>query len=137
MIEPQTRLPFPNTFTEPRRSELPPTAGALSGEQTVPLPLLSLSAPRALACRALLNGRSQFPRCSSKGCVFPAAEGRARCWQHELEELEPMLFLSCQPTHVLVDLARFGEPEEEFEDSRARDRRRLAALREQFLEDVA
>ncbi|MBZ5515026.1 MAG: hypothetical protein LAN62_09325 [Acidobacteriia bacterium] len=69
--------------------------------------------------------------------MFPAAEGRARCWHHELEELEPLLFLSCQPTHVIMDRARFGLREAECEDSRARDRRRLAALREQFLEDVA
>lgn len=37
----------------------------------------------------------------------------------------------------MLDRAKFGLPAEECDDSRARDRRRLAALREQFLEDVA
>jgi hypothetical protein len=60
-----------------------------------------------------------------------------KCWQHELEELEPTPFLSCQPTHWVLDRAKFGLPDAECDDSRARDRRRLAALREQFLDDAA
>lgn len=48
-----------------------------------------------------------------------------------------MLFLSCQPTMLLLDQAKFGPPDPEADYSRARDRRRLATLREEFLEEVA
>jgi hypothetical protein len=37
---------------------------------------------------------------------------------------------------LLLDQAKFGLPDVEGDDWRARDRRRLAALREQFLEEV-
>jgi hypothetical protein len=81
---------------------------------------------------------SEFRRCSTKGCVFPAAaHGMGKCRHHELEEREPRHFFSCQPTQLVLDRARFGLPDEECDNSRSRDRRRLAALREQFLEDVA
>jgi hypothetical protein len=82
--------------------------------------------------------RSELRRCSTKGCVFPAsAHGTGKCWHHELEELEPTHFLSRQPTQLVLDRAKFGLPDEEWDSSGARDRRRLAALREQFIEDVA
>ena len=97
------------------------------------------SPPRPTAPGAIyIPLRSEPRRCSTKGCVFPAsAHGRGKCSQHALEELEPTHFLSCQPTQLLLDQAKFGLPDEECDNSRARDRRRLAALREQFLEDVA
>jgi hypothetical protein len=38
---------------------------------------------------------------------------------------------------ILLDCAKFGLPEEEPEDSRFRDRRRLAAQREAFLGGAA
>jgi hypothetical protein len=82
--------------------------------------------------------RSELSRCSTKGCVFPASpHGAGKCWHHELEELEPAHFLSRQPTQFVLDQAKFGLPDQECDASGARDRRRLAALREQFLEDVA
>jgi hypothetical protein len=82
--------------------------------------------------------RSELRRCSTKGCVFPASPlGTGRCLYHELEELEPVHFASRQPTQWVLDQAKFGLPDEECGASAARDRRRLAALREQFLEDVA
>jgi hypothetical protein len=77
-------------------------------------------------------------RCSEKGCIFPATEsGTGKCLLHDLEEREPALFLSCQPTMLLLDQAKFGLPDPEADYSRARDRRRLATLREEFLEEVA
>jgi hypothetical protein len=82
--------------------------------------------------------RQPTPRCCEKGCIFPATgSGTGRCLQHDLEELEPALFNSCQPTMLLLDQAKFGLPDLEGDYSRARDRRRLAALREEFLEEVA
>ena len=82
--------------------------------------------------------RSELPRCSTKGCVFPASPGGAgRCLYHEIEELEPVHFASRQPTQWVLEQAKFGLPDEECDASAARDRRRLAALRERFLEDVA
>jgi hypothetical protein len=78
------------------------------------------------------------PRCSERGCIFPATEsGTGRCLLHELEEREPAHFLSCQPTLLILDLGKFGPPDPEADYSRARDRRRLATLREEFLEDIA
>jgi len=82
--------------------------------------------------------RQPTPRCCEKGCIFPATgSGTGRCLQHDLEELEPALFNSCQPTMLLLDRAKFGLPDPEADYSRARDRRRLAALREEFLDEVA
>jgi hypothetical protein len=78
------------------------------------------------------------PRCAEKGCIFPATgSGTGRCLLHELEEREPALFLSCQPTLLVLDQWKFGLPDPEADYSRARDRRRLATLREEFLEEVA
>jgi hypothetical protein len=72
-------------------------------------------------------------RCLEKGCVFPAAyEGR--CLQHERQAREPVLFSSHQPTRVVLDQGRFDLPQEEIDTSRVKDRRKLAALREKFLE---
>jgi hypothetical protein len=86
----------------------------------------------------LIPLRSGLQRCSTKGCVFPAsARATGKCRLHEFEELEPAHFLSRQPTQLLLDRAKFGPPDEVCDSSGARDRRRLAALREQFLEDVA
>ena len=77
-------------------------------------------------------------RCREKGCIFPATRlSSGKCLLHYLEECEPTLFLSCQPTMLLLDRAKFGCPDIEGDAWRARDRRRLAALREKFLEEVA
>lgn len=77
-------------------------------------------------------------RCSVKGCIFPVADaGDSRCLVHDLADKEPKLFLSMQPSLLLLDQAKFGIPDPEFDDARARDRRRMAALREKFREEVA
>ena len=75
-------------------------------------------------------------RCSVKGCVFPApSPERAECRYHELWQTEAQLFQSHQPSHLLLLSAPFGEPEEEFDDSRQQDRKRQAAEREAFALD--
>jgi hypothetical protein len=74
------------------------------------------------------------PRCREKGCVFPAARA-GRCLQHDRQSREPIIFSSHQPTRVVLDQGKFGVPETEVDTSRVKDRRRLAALRETFLED--
>jgi hypothetical protein len=81
-----------------------------------------------------------MPRCSEKGCVFPAIWGETgRCRQHDRQYCEPALFRSQQPTMLLLDRAKFGMLDSESEQQQAgsRDRRRLAKLREAFLEGVA
>ena len=77
-------------------------------------------------------------RCREKGCIFPVnTPGEGTCVLHRLAEKEPKLFLSLQPSSFLLDQAKFVVPHRDFDYSRARDRRRLAVLRERTLEDVA
>ena len=79
-------------------------------------------------------------RCSTKGCVFPARfPWTSLCRYHELleSETESSLFESWQPTYLLSLKAPCEFLEEEFDDSRERDRRRQAAEREAFLLDDA
>jgi hypothetical protein len=76
-------------------------------------------------------------RCSVKGCVFPAASGEGNCVQHDRQRQEPSLFSSRQPSMLLLDRAKFGSLDSEPDDSRANDRRRLAKIRENFLDGVA
>jgi hypothetical protein len=57
------------------------------------------------------------------------------CLHHYRQIQEPILFASHQPTRAVVERGRFGIPEHEVDTSRLKDRRRLAALREAFLED--
>jgi len=76
-------------------------------------------------------------RCSVKGCVFPAASGQGNCVQHDRQSQEPSLFSSRQPSMLLLDRAKFGSLDSEPDDSRANDRRRLARIRENFLDGVA
>ena len=78
------------------------------------------------------------PRCSVKGCVFPAPpHGRSECHYHELLRTEAELFQSHQPSHLLSLQAPFGIPEEAPDDSRQQDRKRQAAEREAFILDEA
>ncbi|HZP01512.1 MAG TPA: hypothetical protein VFD30_14575 [Terriglobia bacterium] len=75
-------------------------------------------------------------RCREKGCVFPVASSETgRCLQHDRQISEPALFHSHQPSMLLLDRAKFGLPDHEPDDSRARDRRRFAMLREARLEE--
>ncbi len=75
-------------------------------------------------------------RCSEKGCVFPAAScGSGKCSYHTHQQEEPVLFRSHQPTGLLLDPARMAPTEKEYDGSRKRDRRRMAAIWEQFQSD--
>jgi hypothetical protein len=115
------------SFSKPQTGPHKPGPGA-SSKRGQPQPLSGPVCPRRW---------QPGPRCYEKGCIFPAtASGTGRCLQHDLEEREPAFFLSCQPTMLLLDQAKFGPPDLEGDYSRARDRRRLAALREEFLEEV-
>lgn len=84
-------------------------------------------------------GSLSSARCIEKGCVFPAEPGgRGECAYHRRQSLEPNCFNSQQPTRLLLEQARFGLPDSVPDDTRARDRRRLAAERVRFmLEDGA
>jgi hypothetical protein len=76
------------------------------------------------------------PRCSEKGCVFPAASSQTmKCAYHERQMEEPILFSSQQPSRLLLDPARISPEGEEYDESRKRDRRRLAKQWEEFLKD--
>lgn len=74
-------------------------------------------------------------RCSEKGCVFPGAPGAGgKCVHHLRQSREPILFASYQPTRAVLDRGRFEIPDEEVDTSRTHDRRKMAAIREAFLE---
>lgn len=77
-------------------------------------------------------------RCCEKGCVFPAAQRtKGVCLHHHHERREPGLFHSLQPTGLLMDAAKLGLPNTQRDRSRLQDRRRLAEIRERFLEEIA
>lgn len=77
-------------------------------------------------------------RCSVKGCVFPVSiQGHSQCHYHDLLQSEAQLFQSHQPSHLLSLQAPFGIPDEEPDDSRQQDRKKLAAERESFILDEA
>jgi len=75
-------------------------------------------------------------RCSEKGCVFPASSrGSGKCSYHLHQQEEPVLFRSHQPTGMLLDPARSMPTERDDRRSRKHDRRRMAAIWEQFQSD--
>ena len=75
-------------------------------------------------------------RCSEKGCVFPAsAQGGGKCSYHLHQEEEPVLFCSHQPTGMFLDPVNSLPTERCDSGSRKRDRRRMAAIWEQFQSD--
>jgi hypothetical protein len=75
-----------------------------------------------------------LPRCCQKACVFPAqAGGHGECVYHRRQSLEPDCFQSQQPSFLLLDQAKFGLPDREPDDSRVRDRHRLAEERVEFV----
>ena len=77
-------------------------------------------------------------RCAVKGCVFPVSiQGHNQCHYHDLLQSEAELFQSHQPSHLLSLQAPFGIPDEEPDDSRQQDRKKLAAERESFILDEA
>jgi len=128
--------PHEPMLNEPPRaaSGLPlalPSAPPLTRQQ--PSPLSILCPPPRIPVAATPRPPA---RCQEKGCVFPAHAGSERCLHHERQLREPTLYHSFQPTSTLADRAKFDLPqEEEVDNSRFRDRRRLAAQREAFLED--
>lgn len=77
-------------------------------------------------------------RCGEKGCVFPAAQRTMGvCLHHHRQRREPAFYHSLQPTGLLMDAVKFGLPNTPRDRSRLEDRHRLAAIREQFLEELA
>jgi len=100
-----------------------------------------ITEPRRLSFNTSSTSRSQSvsfstARCSEKGCVFPAASpDSGKCVYHTRQQEEPVLFRSHQPTGLFLDPARMGPSEREYDGSRKRDRRRMAALWEQFQSD--
>jgi len=100
------------------------------GDQRVPL-LLTVSPP---------NAARGGPRCTEKGCVFPAARlDSGKCRQHERQDQEPSVFTSQQPSMMMLDQAKFGPPDSDCEQRewRARDRRRQARQWQAFHEGTA
>ncbi len=71
-------------------------------------------------------------RCHERGCVFPAALGGI-CPYHYRQAHEPECFHSQQPSAALLERAKFGIPDAQ-DASRMRDRRLLAAMRQEFLD---
>lgn len=82
------------------------------------------------------RGEFAAGRCRVRGCVYPAGP-TGSCLHHQRQASEPRFFQSHQPTMLLLDRARFDVPDSEPDDTRAHDRRRLAAAREAFLEEAA
>lgn len=92
------------------------------------LPLKPHASPRVE--QGIPRSEESRGRCCEKGCVFPALPGGGgECAYHRREILEPACFSSQQPTRLLLDHARFSLPYFDAEDTRSRDRRRLAAER--------
>ncbi|MBI4167087.1 MAG: hypothetical protein HY508_15280 [Acidobacteria bacterium] len=109
--------PMNNTLPMPSRH---PTRSTSSGPNNRPL----LDIP--------------LPRCSVKGCIFPAASvGGSLCLIHHLAEKEPTHFLSVQPSALCLDRAKYGIAESDFDDSRARDRRQLSLQLDRLRDEVA
>jgi hypothetical protein len=134
----------------PMQEATPPSRGALSsvsptlatnpGSPGVVPPLeWRIPAPREAASRADLRPTRQDgqdnPRCSEKGCIFPAHPGNSKCLHHSRQEHEPTLYQSHQPTLLVVERGKFEVEGDEPDFSRDRDRRRLALEREAFLEE--
>lgn len=96
---------------------------------------------RQLSFNTSTGGKSQSvsfstARCSVKGCVFPASSSiSGKCEYHTRQQEEPVLFRSHQPTGLFLDPTRMGPADQEYDGSRKRDRRRMAAMWEQFQSD--
>ncbi len=115
-----------------------PLSSAGTPREAVPEPTHGVESSGSPAddppCR---ESRGLSERCLEKACIFPATPGsRGVCLYHAREQREPVCFRSQQPSLLLLEWAKFGVAGSEFEDTRARDRRRFAALRAAFLESV-
>jgi len=153
MMRPESSIPR----TEEMKMTVAPTRPGLPGKPFLPesLQIVNPSTasasppPSSTLAEGASNRASSIPpakrpvrtearRCAERGCIYPAGPGESgRCLQHQRQHREPALFHSRQPSTILLDCAKFGLPEEEPEDSRFRDRRRLAAQREAFLGGAA
>lgn len=122
---------LPSEITRPqvRPPQMPPLSGEPRRGSTASDPPPKDPEPLATALDGL--------RCSEKGCVFPAGWRVGKCLHHDRQQREPALFCSRQPSVLLLDRAKFLLPNGGSEDPHGRDRRRLAALREAFLDDAA
>ncbi len=75
-------------------------------------------------------------RCHIRGCVFEVCEpAKGICWIHALQEKEPEKFHTLQPSHRVLEMAKYGITTED-EDTRVRQKLRAAAVRRTFLEGV-
>lgn len=102
----------------------------------LPAPQSAASPPWLLAKPPRPDG--YLPRCTEKGCVFPQARpDSGKCRQHERQFREPDLFVTRQPSVLLLDRAKFDFPESGFEEqeSRAHQRRNWAKLWQRFQDD--
>lgn len=132
-----------------QRTVAPPAGPGLDADDLSPEPPLQLSSifepPQEMRGSLLLtasplNTSQSVPRCAEKGCVFPATRlGSAKCRQHERQDQEPSIFNSQQPSMMLLDQAKFGSPDADYEQRewRAHDRRRRARMWQAFHEGTA
>ncbi len=135
MGSPQALTSYPNRNPMPEAA-LPASSNPLTIPTVEPAAWPKLWPPTTSVQPTLRREESFAPRCCEKGCVFPASpDGSGRCVQHDRQSREPVLFSSLQPTRILLDRAKFGLPEVEVDTSRAQDRRKLADMRQAFLED--
>ncbi len=127
-VQPQSSEPSGALATQRALAPSPASPGE-SAQPVMPLPAQPAPAPPPLR---------PCPRCSVKGCVFPApSDEQTKCRYHQLLQSEGELFQSQQPSHLLALHAPFGIPDCEPDDSRYKDRERQAAEREEFLLDEA
>jgi hypothetical protein len=94
--------------------------------------------PRELSFFTTASHSTSFTgcRCSERGCVFPASSSQSgKCLYHERQLEEPSLFCSQQPSRLLLDPSRSMPDNEEYDQSRKRDRLRLAKEWEEFQRD--
>jgi hypothetical protein len=115
----------------------PATATCLAPVSVAPGRSIPPVAYRPERPASLASASQHSPRCTVKGCVFPASSpGDSVCRYHELlRSPEAGLFESHQPTYSLSLQAPFGVPDHEPDDSRHKDRERWAAEREAFIFD--
>ncbi len=75
-------------------------------------------------------------RCSTRGCVFPAAPGcGGLCRQHGLEESDPTVFSSHQPTRALINRVIYASGTPEGDVIRTREVRELRSMSSDDTED--
>lgn len=120
-----------------RPAALPkPIISTISVPVALPAPGVMPWKPASISPAKHQAAPSAPARCSEKGCVFPGAPGTGgKCLHHLRQSKEPILFSSYQPTRAVLDRGRFEIPDEEVDTSRTHDRRKMAAIREAFLED--